>query len=53
MMETIIIEGEEYFFGFAKECPAICAQGKTVQEVNGKIDRYYKSYITRNNENRY
>ena len=29
-------------FGYIKDVPAICSQGKTKEEVDKKIDKYFK-----------
>lgn len=53
-IQGIIIKHQEQgvFFGFIKQFPAICAQGKTRNEVQNKIDKYFKRFIERmNSEN--
>ena len=43
-MERVYIFDKEFVFGFIKEIPAICSQGKTKEEVNSKIDKYYEEF---------
>lgn len=43
-------KNDEFYFGFVKQFPAVCAQGDTVKEVNEKINIYWKSFIDRMSE---
>jgi predicted RNase H-like HicB family nuclease len=45
----IIIEDKKsgFFFGFIVDTPKVCAQGNTQQEVEAKMDKYWKSYTER------
>jgi predicted RNase H-like HicB family nuclease len=35
------------YFGFIRQFPGICAQGETQQEVNEKINKFFKAYVER------
>ena len=41
-MKKVYIYDGEFVFGFIKEIPSICSQGKTKEEVDSNINKYYK-----------
>lgn len=43
-MIRVYIEDKEkgVIFGYIKDVPAICSQGKTKEEVDKKIDKYFE-----------
>jgi len=43
-MERVYIYDEDFVFGFIKEMPAICSQGKTKEDVDFKINKYYEKF---------
>lgn len=48
-LEGITVYDQEagVFFSYVKQFPAICAQGKTLNETHHKLSSYFGSYIDR------
>lgn len=43
-MKKIYIFDKKFVFGFVKEIPAICSQGKTKEDVDININKYIKCF---------
>jgi predicted RNase H-like HicB family nuclease len=38
-------KGQDTFFGFVSDCPAICAQADSIDAVQGLLKSYSKKYF--------
>ena len=48
-IEGVMIRDKEkgFFFAFVRQFPGVCAQGRTFEEADRKVNTYYQAFIER------